>query len=198
MAGSPLVNHAGLLPGQIPPPTIPAIQTGPNGEQTFDPNWYLFLYNLWKNVLQSQSGSVAVPPAVFVPIEDIDVSAADIYQASRGIANSLELQPDSPDVYPTLRDMANSLLLGQSDLLQDPVPLAQPSASISLTGSPMTWSAPATGALAISGTVVTAVSVKRQGTTIATGQTVGMVPVSKFDQVVITYTGTPVLVFLPT
>ena len=191
--------RASALPNQIPPQTVPIVAPGPNGELTVDVNWYLFLYNLWKNVLQGQTnGAVVVPPAVFIPIEDVDVSSADIYQAYRGIANSLELQPDSPDVYPTLRDMANSLLLGQSDLLQDPTPLAQPSASISLTGSPMTWSAPATGALAISGTVVTAVSVKRQGTTIATGQTVGMVPVSKFDQVVISYTGTPVLVFLPT
>ena len=139
---------------------------------------------------------MVTPNAVMIPMEDIDVNAADMIQAYRGIANSMAMQLDQ-DVTPSLRDLANALTIAQSDL-PDPAPLAQPSAAVSLTASPMTWTAPASGALAISGTVVTAVSVKRQGTTVATGQTVGMVPVSRADQVVITYTGTPVLVFLPT
>jgi len=187
---------ASVLPTQIPPQTLPWISPGPNGEQTVDINWYLFLYALWKNVLEGQGGAVPFPSAVFVPIVDIDVETSDIPQSYRQITNAMLLQ-DVQDILP-MRDMANALLLGRDDLLQDPVALAQPSAAVSLTGSPMTWTAPATGALAISGTVVTAVSINRQGATVASGQTVGTLPVSKFDQVVITYTGTPVLVFLPT
>ena len=46
---------ASALPGQIPHQSVPLVVVGPSGEMTADINWYLFLYNLWKNVLQGSA-----------------------------------------------------------------------------------------------------------------------------------------------
>lgn len=69
--------------------------------------------------------------------------------------------------------------------------------AVPLTGSPMAYTATAEGTLVLSGTTVTSVTVTRGGVTVTTGVTVGAVPLSQGDVATITYTGTPVLNFIP-
>jgi len=93
--------------------------------------------------------------------------------------------------------LVNALVLGLDGLQQDPTPRAQPSSVVTVTGSPFTFTAAFNGSLAISAGTVSAVAVIRQGTTVATGITAGLIPVSRLDQVQITYTAAPAAVFLP-
>jgi hypothetical protein len=172
------------------------IEVGPDGQMRTDLNWYLFLYNLWKNVLQGSSGSVATPNAVLIPMEDIDVNASDVTQAYRGIANSMAMQLDQ-EVGPSLRDLANALTIAQGDL-PDPVPVAQPGVVLVVGASPFTYTAPANGTLCVVGGSISDISYIRQGTTLNTGAGNGPIPMSRTDQVKITYSSVPVLNFLPT
>lgn len=70
--------------------------------------------------------------------------------------------------------------------------------SITLTASPFVYKALQGGTLIIQGGSVSMVSLTRDGlTNFNTGQTQGMFPLSKGDTLIITYTGTPVLTFVP-
>jgi hypothetical protein len=70
--------------------------------------------------------------------------------------------------------------------------------SVTLSASPMSYKAPEGGHLIIQGGAVTLVSLTRDGiTNYNTGQTQGMFPVSLGDTLIINYTGTPVLTFVP-
>ena len=153
-----------------------------DGRVFIDINWYLLLYNISSHVLGTPSSSSGSSSAA--PISAIDlISFVDIDAAGA-------------DVPMTYRQDLNTRLL--QDVLPDPVPLAQPAAPVTVGASPYTWSAPFTGCLSITGGTVSAISIIRQGTTVATGITAGLVPVSKFDQVKITYSVLPTVVFLPT
>jgi len=202
-----MVNRAGLLPGQIPPQTIPLVEQSPTGEMIVDINWYLYFYNLGKNVLMGPSANIS--------LIDFDVVDSDAMQAPRQILNAMLLQADQ-DSGPSLRDMQNALLLApdqetnsalrdvqtalllaQDGLLLDAIPAAQPVATITVGASPFTYTVQFNGSLSVSGGTVSAISVIRQGATVATGLTAGLVPLSRMDQIRITYTVAPVAVFLP-
>lgn len=191
-----MVNRAGLLPGQIPPQTIPLVEQSPTGEMIVDINWYLYFYNLGKNVLMGSLGSVPMSAAVNVALIDSDVVDSDAMQAPRQILNAMLLQPDQ-DIGPTLREMQNALLLAQDGWLSDAIPAAQPVAAITVGVSPFTYTAPFNGAVSVSGGTVSAIAVIRQGATVATGMTAGLIPLSRLDQIRITYAVIPVAVFLP-
>lgn len=115
-------NRAGLLPGRIPPQTLALVDQLPSGAFVANMDWYLFFYNLAQQVLSNTAGTIAFPPALIIPLDEIDVSSADFIQASKLQALLLADQ----DVPPALRDMANALLLAQDGLLQDPPPASAP------------------------------------------------------------------------
>lgn len=76
-------------------------------------------------------------------------------------------------------------------------PVGQP-VSVALATSPMAYRATQGGHLIIQGGTVTMVSLSRDGVTnFNTGQTQGIFPLSQGDTLFITYTGTPVLTFVP-
>lgn len=208
------------LPQQILPQTVPLGKADANGSITIDTNWYLFLYSLASQVFSASGGSVPASTADLLQITENDVSGIDALSDKRAlvnallqpldevanvdavqdkqqIINALLIQPDA-DVSPTLRDMANALLLAQDALLQDPVPQAQPVLTITVGVSPYTYAAPFSGCLSVTGGTVSLIQIIRQGTTIATGMTAGLIQVSKLDQVKITYSVIPTVVFLPT
>ena len=211
-----MVNRSGLLPGQIPPQTIPLVEQSPTGEMIVDINWYLFFYNLGKNVLMGPSGFIPMSPSANISLIDSDVVDSDAMQAPRQILNAMLLQADQ-DSGPSLRDMQNALLLAQPDqetnsalrdvqtalllaqdgLLPDVTPAAQPVATITVGASPFTYTVQFNGSLSVSGGTVSAIAVIRQGVTVATDLTAGLVPLSRMDQIRITYTVAPVAVFLP-
>ena len=191
-----MVNRSGLLPGQIPPQTIPLVEQSPTGEMIVDINWYLYFYNLGKNVLMGPSGFIPMSPSASISLINSDVVDSDAMQAPRQILNAMLLQADQ-DISPSLRDMQNALLLAQDSLLPDVTPAAQPVATITVGASPFTYTVQFNGSLSVSGGSVSAIAVIRQGVTVATGLTAGLVPLSRMDQIRITYTVAPVAVFLP-
>ena len=185
-----------LLPTQIPPQTTAFTSANAQGQQIVDINWYLFLYNLWKNVLNSPAGSVALPPSVFIPINDSDVIGVDSLQTPRLAVNTTLLQMD-PDVGPSLRDMANAMAIAADDLLTDPIPSSRPPVTVTPGLSPFTYTALAQGYLSVTAGTVTSVSITRQGVTVPVGMLTGLFPASRLDQIQITYTVVPTVVFLP-
>ena len=68
---------------------------------------------------------------------------------------------------------------------------------VSLSASPMTYTAPDNGTVFISGGTVSSVKINRGRLTILTGVTSGPFPVSQGDALIVTYTGTPSITFLP-
>ena len=184
------------LPDQIPPQATPFTYENADGEQVIEIHWYLFLYGLWIQVASVIAGGAVVSPAVNIPMIDADVSATDSLLAVRQALNAALQLPDV-DAAPSLLAVSNAMAVGVDDLLPDQVPQAQPSSAVMVTASPFTYTASFNGSLAISGGTVSAVALIRQGVTIATGVTAGVIPVSRLDQVKITYTVLPTAVFLP-
>lgn len=190
-----------LLPSQIIPETVPIGRVGPDGKVRLEHNWYLLIYNLWLNVLGAGSAQ-GLPSDALQDLASADTDAidADAIALRRPVANLAEqaMQPEdvvtSPDDLP---DIARALLLAQDDLLEDPVPLAQPVAAVVVGASPFTFVAPAAGHLLVVGGVVSAISLTRQGTATALGLTSGFIPVSRYDSVKVTYTGVPTITFIP-
>jgi len=68
--------------------------------------------------------------------------------------------------------------------------------TVKLTGSPLTYTAPVKGFLIVHGGTVTSIAFTRVST-YTTGQTQGTFPLSAGDKLVITYTGTPTLTWVP-
>ena len=69
---------------------------------------------------------------------------------------------------------------------------------VSPTASPFTYSAPAGGTLIVNGGTVSQIKYSRDAANFyVTGQTQGMLPVSQGDQLVISYSVPPTLVFAP-
>ncbi len=75
---------------------------------------------------------------------------------------------------------------------------AGPNASITPSGSPFTYTAAHNGRVIISGGTVTTVELGRNGSFAVVGLLAGIVPVSKFDQVRVTYLVAPTMTFMPT
>lgn len=205
------------LPNQIPPQSSPVIMDGGGGTQVMETNWWLFFYNLASQVISLAGGTVVLPDSVSIAMIDSEIGDSDSLQAQRQTLNAQTLLGIEPDASPTPRelanafllatdgllqdptprDLANALLLAAGGLLPDPVPRAQPAAVVTVGASPFTFTAPASGTVAISIGTVSAVSIIRQGVSIATGLTDGLVPVSRLDQVQITYAVAPTVNFLP-
>lgn len=185
-----------LLPGQIIPPNEPIGQANETGQVIITKNWWLLLYNLWLNTI-----GTGIPADQVVALESVDMDAADSDAVSlrRPLSNALLLaqEPTQQVTSTDLPDIARALLLAQDPLLPDSPAQAQPVSSITVGGSPFTYTASFAGSVAITGGTVSAITIIRQGTSVTTGLTTGLIPVSRFDQVRVTYTGTPTMTFIP-
>jgi hypothetical protein len=184
-----------LLPGRILPQSEPIGRVNADGTVTADTNWWLLWYNLCLQTLGTTSSGVPADPSTVLQTVDIDAAGADtaVLQRSTWNAYQLALQADPPDI----TDQSRALLLAQDALLPDAIPQAQPVATITVGGSPFTYTAAFAGTVVVTGTV-TSLSFKRQGTSVALGLTDGVFPLSRGDQLVVTYPATaPVLTFIP-
>ncbi len=184
------------LPNQIPPQSAPVLMDGGNGSQVFETNWWLFLYNIANQVLTLAGGSVNLPDSVSIAILDSEIFDTDALQSSRQVTNLALMAPDI-DAGPTLRDFSSLMALASDGLLPDVSPRAQPAAAVTVGASPFTFTASFDGTLAVSGGTVSAISLTRQGVTVPMGVVAGPIPVSRLDQVQITYTVLPTANFLP-
>lgn len=206
-----------LLPGQIIPQTIPLGRVNRDGTVTIDKDWWLLLYHLVLNSLGTGSG---LPADALQDLEGADTDAidADAISLRQPISNALvqAIQPqdvvvssnDLPDISRALLlaqdplladppDLARALILAQDGLLSDPPALSQPVSSIAVGASPFTYTASFTGTVAVTGGTVSAISFIRRGTSVATGITSGLIPVSRYDQVQVTWTAAPTMTFIP-
>lgn len=188
-----------LLPGQILPQSEPLGTVNGDGTVTISTNYWLLLYNLVLNVLGNGSG---LPADALIDLESADLDAIDANSVAlrQPLANALiqALQPQDVVVGTNdLPDIARALLLAQDGLLPDPQPRAPPTQSVTPGGSPFTYTALSSGTLSITGGAVSALALIRQGTSVALGITAGLVPLSRLDQLQITYSAAPTVTFLP-
>ncbi len=186
-----------LLPDQIQPPGVSIGQVNEAGEVIPATNFWLFLYNIWLNTLGS-----GIPADQLIALEsvDLDASGADTSALRLPLSAALvqAMQPSDVVVSPNdLPDIQRALLLAQDGLLQDPQPRAQPAQSVAPTGSPFTYTAAFDGTIVVTGGTVSAIALIRQGTSVATGITTGLIPLSRLDQVQVTYSAGPTMTFLP-
>lgn len=204
-----------LLPQVILRQDIPIGKVDKDGNVIIEKNWWLLLYNLCANVigtggssttgLPSAGGSsggggavAGLPASALTELSalDSDIADSDAIATRAAIAALANLFPIDADAISS-SDLRNALILAQDALPQDPVSQAQPSASVTPTGSPFTYTAPFNGQLSVTAGTVSLIQIIRQGVTVATGLTAGLIPLSRRDAAVITYTGAPTLVFLP-
>jgi hypothetical protein len=186
-----------LLPGQIIPQGVSFGRADPDGNVTISTNWWLFFYNISQNVLGVGSG---LPTGGLIELESTDSDASDTDATSLRLPIA-GLQVNYPELPPTANDfpaIARAILLAQDSLLPDPSPLAQPVSSVFPSGSPFTYKASFSGAVAVSGGTVSNIAISRQGTSVATGVTAGVFPLSRYDSLIVTYSSAPTMVFLPT
>lgn len=206
------------LPAQIPPQSYAFGQVR-DGALFVDVDWYLFLFNMASQTI-STNGTVPAPQSDMLDMIDLDAIGTDLPQAYRAIKNIAAMLPEDdtntnllqvirqlssyvqmlqmdPDAGPSLREVANSLVLALDTLQQDPVPQAQPAKSVTVGASPFTYIASFDGTLSVTAGTVSGISIIRQSATVATGMTSGLVPLRRGDQVQITYTAVPTVVFLP-
>lgn len=188
-----------LLPGQILPQSTPIGTVREDGTVIADTNWWLLWYNLVLNTLGNGSG---LPSDALIDLEsaDIDAVGTDSAVLRQPLSNALiqALQPSDVVVCTDdLPDLQKALLLVQDPLLPDPQPRAQPVQSVTVGASPFTYTAAFDGTIATTGGTVSAISLIRQGTSVATGITTGLIPLSRADAVQITYSATPTVTFLP-
>lgn len=189
-----------LLPGRILPATETFGRADKDGNVTIAKNWWLLLYNICLQTVSAQGGGGGTPsvPSVEVITVDPDVVDADATSLRQQLAN-LGVQSESvasaTSEYP---DIARALFLAQDCSLPDCAPLAQPAVSIAVGASPFTFTAPFSGSVAVSGGTVSALAIVRQGVSVPTGVTAGVLAVSRFDAVTVTYSAAPTVVYLPT
>lgn len=188
-----------LLPGQILPYDVPIGQANEDGRVTIDHDWWLFFYNIGLLVLGTQGGLPASALQELAAL-DSDATDSDAIALRRPISNLEVRAHDLTDrVLSTsdLPDLYRALLLAQDALLPDPQPRAQPAVAITPTGSPFSYTAAFDGTVIVTGGTVSAISLTRQGTSVATGITTGLFPLSRLDLLQVTYSGAPVMTFLP-
>jgi hypothetical protein len=143
------------LPDLIPQQSVPLIANPGNKPQYMDINWYLWAYNISKAVLGTGQSGGGTPASPYDSLDanNLFAQTADIPQAFRKIGNLSALLANTP--------------------LQDPVPAAQPVQSVTPGASPFTYTALANGVLSVTGGTVSAVTIIRQGVSVATGITSG-------------------------
>ena len=185
---------ATILPQQIPPQGTPFDM---KGDTYVALDWYLFFYNLALQTLSGQGGSsVPTSQADIIDMVDLDADGTDTAVLPRRIVNAQALLPDV-DVGPSIQQVTNALVLASDGLLPDPEPQAQPAQSVTVGASPFTYTATANGCAFVSGGTVSAISITRHGTAVATGVTAGPVPLRWMDQMTVTYSAAPTVAFLP-
>jgi hypothetical protein len=187
-----------LLPGQILPATEPLGRVTPDGLVIIDKNWWLLLYNVCLQILGTGNG-IPADQLIDLASADGDAIDADAIMLRQGLSNALMLAHDPPRQITSadLPDIFRALLLAQEALLTDPTPQAQPAQSITVGASPFTYTAPFDGTLVSTGGTVSAIAIIRQSTTVATGLTSGLIPLSRSDKVQVTYSASPTMTFLP-
>ncbi len=164
------------LPTQIPQQSVPIGNTEDGKAVYAEFNWFLFLYNLSQQIFGSGGSGGTTPVSPYDVLDNADLVAAtsDIPQAYRGISNIAERLgvgslADGADVAKVRHELSNVLAFAFSPALPDPTPEAQPVQSVTAGTSPFTYTALANGLLSITGGAVSAVSIIRQGVTVATG-----------------------------
>ena len=162
------------LPTQIPPQNLAFIEQGKDGQSYVQFDWYLFLYNLSRQVFSSQSGSTPVSPYDVLDAANLIAQSADLPQAYRQIANAAVFDAQNlgiagVDIQHLELGITNLKKLVLGLLPPDSVPAAQPVQSVTVGASPFTYTALYNGTLSITGGTVSAVSVIRQGVSVATG-----------------------------
>lgn len=170
-----------LLPQQMLPPSAPIGEVNADGLVIPTENYWLFFYNLWINTI-----ATGLPADALQTIESVDFDISDGDALKRAL-----MEVSESNEIPTL-----SVLVDDS-LLPDPPSQAQPVAAITVNASPFTYTAPFAGSVAITGGTVSLITLIRQSTSVATGLTTGLIPVSRGDQIQVTYTGTPTMTFIP-
>lgn len=69
--------------------------------------------------------------------------------------------------------------------------------AIAVGASPFSYQAQDDGNVSVVGGTVTDISIKRAAVTLATGLTVGLIPVSQADTVIVTYAVAPTMKYIP-
>jgi len=197
-----------LLPGRILPAEEPLGTTSDGSVVTINKNWWLLIYNLCAQTIGTGpsgppgtpgspggtpvSDSSLITPAMILASLDTDAADADAIALRQMISNLSVGDVEIPQPIDT-----RSLLLAQDGLLPDPLPQAQPVTVVTVGGSPFTYTAAFDGEVVITGTV-TSVAIVRQGTSVTTGLLVGIFPIRRRDQLVVTYpAAAPTMTFLP-
>lgn len=185
-----------LLPSRILPQTEPIGTVNDDKSVTIDKNWWLLFYNMAAQTL----GTGGLPASALIELGALDADAADsdAIALRQSIANLNAQLPDLPPTQANFPDIARALLLAQDAILPDPAPLAQPALTITVGASPFSYTASFNGSVAVTGGTVSLIQLIRQGVTVATGLTAGLIPVSRADVVKVTWSGTPAMIFLPT
>jgi hypothetical protein len=196
-----------LIPQTILPPANPLgrVRKGESGDDIvlIEQNWWLFLYGLAQQVLGGGTSS-GLPATALIELGNLEGDAQDADAiALRQPVSNLGVQlwgmgETEVDAFALRSPLAQALILAQDRVLPDPVPMAQPVQAITPGASPYTYTLPFSGSVAVTGGTVSAIAIVRQGTSIATGVTTGVIPASRGDGIKVTYTGTPTMTFLPT
>lgn len=173
-----------IFPQKILPPTVAWGKTDKDGRVMIDKNWWLFLQNV-----AASSG----------------VGAATLSNtALQQLFGSDEFLND-PGVSPALGDLLPQDLVQPNpfnaafliDSIPDAVSRAQPESAITVGASPFTYTAPFDGWVIVSGGTVSDISLLRKTTFYTTGETAGVFPVARLDQLKVTWTGSPTMTFFP-
>lgn len=185
-----------LLPGRILPQSEPLGTVNEDGTVIIEQNWWLLFYNLCAQVLGTTANAIPVDALIDLESVDIDVVGSDITALRRPLDNAL-VPSDVMIGLADLPDLQRALLLAQDPLLPDPAPRAPPAQSVTVGASPFSYTAAFDGIVAVTGGTVSAISLIRQGTSVATGITTGLFPLSRLDTLQVTYSGLPTMTFLP-
>ena len=197
-----------LLPQTIPSPQTPVGQVMKDGQLVqgsvvlLETNWWLFFYNLALQVLGGSAGGGLTSAAVTeLAGIDSDVADADAIVLRRRVENlevaASEWIDPGPQIAALRQQVANALIASFLPDPPDAPATAQPVQSITPGASPYSYTALFDGHVAVTAGTVSAIALVRQGTSVATGLTVGLIPVSRGDIVTVTYTGTPTMTFIP-
>lgn len=189
-----------LLPGQILPYDVPIGQADEKGKVTVSHDWWLFWYNVSLQVLGTNDAGLPSSAIQELASLDVDAVEADAAMLRRPISNLQVCAHDLTDrVLSTsdLPDLYRALLLAQDALLPGPAARAQPIQVVTVGASPFSYTAAFDGTVVVTGGTVSAISLTRQGTSVATGITTGLFPLSRLDIIQVTYSGLPVMTFLP-
>jgi hypothetical protein len=171
-----------LLPGEILPPSEPIGTTADGQPVQLSKLWWLLFYNVVKNSIGAG-----------IPDEAIEVFSSNELDAS---------YPEQVREVDTSRELLDVFVLTpvstDTDVVLPDVPAqAQPAKSITPGASPYVYTAAFDGTVAVTGGTVSAITITRQGTSVATGITTGLIPLSRLDQLQVTYSVAPTMTFLP-